>query len=419
MTIKDSAINALRIMKNNKSRTGLTLLGLVIGITAVIIVFSAGEGIRGLVMGQVDAFGTDTIQTEIRVPTNKTGSAGDSDSAMAMAGGMQVTTLTVEDMEAVLALVNVNSGYAAILGQEQASYGGENFQAFVLGTSPDYLAIDTATVVAEGRFFNEAEDKGASSVAVLGAGAKERLFGDEEALGKRIQVRNQRFTVIGVIEERGAVFFMNFDDYIYLPVRTLQKKVMGIDHITYMIHRLDEAERGEDTAEEIRWLLRDRHNITDPIKDDFLVTTMQEAIDMLNTITDALTFLLIGIVAISLLVGGVGIMNIMYVSVTERTMEIGLRKAVGASQGLIMRQFLVEAMIITLIGGIIGSILGTIISFGIAGLATALNFDWTFKIPLYAYAVAMIFSLGCGLAFGVSPAKAAAKLEPVEALRSE
>ncbi len=419
MKVIASINNSLRLMRANKMRTSLTLLGLVIGIMTVIIVYSAGEGIRSLILGQLDSFGTNIVQTEIKVPNNKTGNASDSESANQLASGVQITTLTIEDMEAVSRLPNVVSGYGAVLSQEQASYGSELRRAYIFGVSAPYISIDSGTTISEGRFFTDAEDNGAASVAVLGSGIKEKLFGDSDALGKTVKLRNERFTVIGVVAERGTVMFLNFDDYIYIPVQTLQKKLMGSQHISYMIHQLEDIDSAENTAEDIRYTLRQRHSISDPAKDDFRVSTMQEAMDTLNTITDALTFLLLAIVAISLIVGGVGIMNIMYVAVTERTMEIGLRKALGATEADIMRQFLVEAILITLLGGIVGSLLGSLIAYFISVIASALGFSWDFSIPLQAFIVSIVFSAACGIVFGVTPARTAAKLDPIEALRTE
>lgn len=406
-------------MRANKMRTALTLLGLVIGIMTVIIVFAAGEGVRSLVLGQVESFGTDIVQTEVKVPSNKTGAAGDNESSSAMAAGVQVTTLTIDDMEAVEKLPNIGEGYGAVLSQEQASYGNEVRRASILGASAAYIDIDAGSKIAEGRFYSDEEDDSAANVIVIGQGIREKLFGESDALGKVVKIRNERFTVIGVMAERGAVMFFNFDDYIYIPVQTLQKKLMGINHLLYMVHKLDDVNAGDASAEDIRFLLRDRHEITDPIKDDFRVTTMAESLATLNTITSALTFLLLAIVAISLVVGGVGIMNIMYVSVTERTMEIGLRKAVGATRGDILRQFLIEAILITLLGGIVGSALGSAIAYGMYVIASALGLSWDFSIPLTAYIVAFSFSLVFGIVFGVTPARAAAKLDPIEALRAE
>ena len=224
-------------MRANKMRTSLTLLGLVIGIMTVIIVFSAGEGVKGLLFSQLESFGTDTINTEIKVPNSQTGAASDSKSSTAIVGGVQITTLTLEDMQAVNRLPNIQTSYGAVLSQEAVSYGSELRKAFVYGLSSTYLDIDTSTL-SEGRFFSEAEDRSLAPVVVLGWGIKDKLFGDSDAIGKTIRFRGNSFTVIGVMAERGSVMFMNFDDFLYMPIRTLQKKVMGIDHISYFISKM-------------------------------------------------------------------------------------------------------------------------------------------------------------------------------------
>lgn len=418
MTIVSSIKNSLRLMRANKMRTGLTLLGLIIGITTVIIVYSAGEGVRGLIMGQIESFGTDIINTEVKVPNNKTGSAGNSQSSTAIASGVQVTSMTLNDLEAIDRLPNIVSSYAGVLSQEQASYGNELRNAFVYGINANYLDIDK-TEIAQGRFFTDAEDRSLSPVIILGSGMKIKLFGDSDAIGQSVRIRQERFTVIGVAKEKGSVMFMNFDDYIYMPARTLQKKLMGIDYVSFIVSKVQDTSRFDVTAEDIKDLLRRRHSIIDPARDDFNVQTMAEAMATLNTITDALTFLLLAIVAISLVVGGVGIMNVMYVAVTERTMEIGLRKAVGATSKNILQQFLIESILLTIIGGIIGCILGSIMSYLISLAANAFGLTWSFSIPIRSFVVALSFSAFFGIVFGVTPARSAAKLDPIEALRTE
>lgn len=406
-------------MKNNKTRTALTILGMVIGISAVIIVFSAGEGIRGLVVGQVESFGTDILETEIKVPSTKKGAAGDQQSGAAIAQGVQITTLKISDMEKINKILNVITSYAGTHAQDQVSYQNELKRAMLYAISSTYIDIGTSEV-GQGRFFTEEEDKSLAQVAVLGTKVKNKLFGDEDPLGKYITIHRSKYRVIGVMKERGSAAFMDFDDYIYVPIRTAQKRILGIDHVFFMVHKLKDLSIADETADEIRSILRERHNISDPDKDDFRVVTMAEMMDVLNTITGALTLLLLAIVAISLVVGGVGIMNIMYVAVTERTSEIGLRKAVGAKYIDIMKQFLFEAVIITLLGGLIGIVVGICISALIAWSASNfLGLDWKLIIPAKAFITAIVFSLLFGLVFGVYPAKKAAKLNPIDALRSE
>ncbi|HPT30095.1 MAG TPA: ABC transporter permease [bacterium] len=409
---------AFKSMRANKGRTSLTILGIVIGIASIIIVYSAGEGIKGLLVSQVEAFGTNIIQSEIKVPTTKKGSSGDTQSATAMASGVQVTSMKLKDLEDIKKLSNITSGYGAVLSQEKISYGNESRKAFLFGVSPDYINIDSSEVEF-GRFFSDEEDKSLSQVVVLGSKMKEKLFGDADALGQYVSLRHSKFLVIGVMKSRGGGLGMDFDDYVYMPLRTLQKKIMGIDYVMYMIHEVKDMTLAADTAEEIRLILRDNHKITDPIKDDFRVSTMEDMMAILNTVTDAITILLLAIVIISLIVGGVGILNIMYVIVSERTMEIGLRKAVGANYRNIMTQFLAESVLITLLGGVVGVLVGIVFSFLISVGANYANLDWLFVIPFKSLVVAFFFSLVFGIFFGVYPARKAARLDPIEALRKE
>jgi putative ABC transport system permease protein len=409
---------AWQAMSANKVRTGLTVLGMVIGIMAVIIVFSAGEGIKSLIVGQIESFGTDIIETEVKVPSSKKGMAADQQSMSSLAQGLQITTLTLEDMKAVMKLPNVRNGYGGIMSQEQVSYGNQLRKAFVLGVNASFIDIDKSEID-YGRFFTESENRSLAKVAVLGSKMKEKLFGDSDPIGRFIKLRQKKFRVVGVMKERGAVMVMDFDDYIYVPVRTLQKRIMGIDHITYMVHQLYDIDQAEATAEEVRAILRQRHNITDETKDDFQVTTMTEMMSTLDTITSALTLLLLAIVIISLVVGGVGIMNIMYVIITERTAEIGLRKAMGARQVDILKQFLLEAILVSLIGAVIGVSFGVLASFLVAWGASSAGLDWRFAVPVKSFVVAILFSLVAGVLFGVWPARKAARLDPIEALRAE
>jgi putative ABC transport system permease protein len=326
--------------------------------------------------------------------------------------------MTLDDMDAINHLPNITTSYAGVLSQEQASYGNELRNAFVYGINATYLDVDK-TEIAQGRFFTEAEDRSLAPVIILGSGMKTKLFGDSDAIGQSVRIRQERFTVIGVAKSKGAVMFVNFDDYIYMPIRTLQKKLMGINYVSFIVSKVEDTSMFASTAEDIRDLLRHRHSITDPARDDFNVQTMAEAMATLDTITNALTFLLLAIVAISLVVGGVGIMNVMYVAVTERTMEIGLRKAVGATSKNILQQFLIESILLTILGGIIGCALGSIMAYLISLAANAFGLTWSFSIPLRAFIVALSFSAFFGIVFGVTPARAAAKLDPIEALRTE
>lgn len=405
-------------MAANKMRTFLTVLGVMIGIASIIIVYSAGEGIRSLLVSQLEAFGTDIIETEIKVPTAKKGSSGDTESAMAMASGVQITTLSDEDFKDINKVPNIINGYGAVITQEKVAVGNESQKANIYGVSASYLDIDRSKI-ANGFFYTQDDDASLSQVAVLGSKMKISLFGDSDPLGQYISIRKLKFRIIGVMEPRGATFGMDLDDYIYVPVHTLQKKIMGTDYYMYMIHQFQDPKLAADTAEEIKRVIRDNHDITDPAKDDFRVSTMEEMMSMLDTVTGALTWLLLAIVVISLVVGGIGILNIMYVIVSERTLEIGLRKAVGANYSDIMTQFLVEAIMITLLGALIGVIIGVAISKLIAIGATFAGLAWEFRVPFTAFVVSISFALLFGVFFGVYPAKKAARMNPIDALRKE
>lgn len=436
MSILSTIKIVLRSMMANKTRTALTVLGIVVGIASVIIVFSAGEGINGLVLGQIESFGgSDMIETEIKVPSTKKGSAAEQQSAAALVQGVQVTTLTLDDMEDIMKLPNIKNAYAGITGQEQVSYGNELRRSMVMGVTASFLDIDRGEVKV-GRFFTDAEDKSLSKVVVLGHKMAEKLFGDSDPINKSIKVRGSKYRVIGVMEERGAIMTFDFDDMVFLPIRTLQKRVMGINHILFMMHQVYDKDLAKETAESMRLVLRENHDIeskvveagekrnigediTDTSKDDFRVVTMAESMEIISVVTDVITLLLLAIVAISLVVGGVGILNIMYVVVTERTPEIGLRKAVGAKYNDIMIQFLIESVVITIIGGIIGIIAGVGISYLISIGANSQGLDWKFSVPVKSFVVALGFSTFFGILFGVYPARKAARLDPINALRQE
>jgi len=418
----------LKALGAHKVRTGLAVLGVMIGITSIIIVFSAGAGLDNLISGQIESYGAESIQTEIKVPSSKTGSASEQHSGVALMSGVQVTTLTLDDMEAVKKLSNIKSGYGLLMVQEPIVYADEMHRAIVMGVSSEFIDIDRGEID-YGRFFAETEDKSLSQVAVLGSKMKEKLFGENEALGKSIKIRNVRFRIIGVMKEQGAVMGIDFDEFVYAPVRSIQKRIMGINYIHNMLHQVHDLSLADNTADEIRTLLRERHGIvppeearlswTDTGKDDFRVVTMEEMMDILGTVTSALTLLLLAIVAISLVVGGVGIMNVMYVIVNERTSEVGLRKAVGANNSDIMWQFLSESVLITVFGGVIGMILGVLISYLMALGASAMGLDWEFSVPVKAFVIALSFSVVFGVLFGLYPARKASKKDPIEALRHE
>ncbi len=417
------AFNAFRA---HKVRTALAVLGVTIGISSIIIVFSAGEGVKGLLAESVESFGADVVQAEIKVPSSKTGMAGETQSAMSLLKGAQVTTMTLDDLDDILEIPNVVDGYGLFMTQEPVTYRGEITNSLVWASSASFINIDQAGIT-EGRYFSDAEDRSLAQVVVLGFDVKDELFGDDDPLDKTIKIRDTRFRVIGVMEERGSIMSFNFDDMIYLPVRTLQKRIMGIDYLVNILVKVHDMEQVDKTMEEMRVIMRENHDIDPPEevresmfdtgKDDFRVVSMVEALNVFNQMYVAITLLLLVIVAISLVVGGVGVMNVMYVIVNERTPEIGLRKAVGAKYGDIMAQFLVESVLITLMGGVVGVIIGVLISWSISFGAAQSGFTWNFDIPIVAFITAFLFSIVFGVIFGLYPARKAALMDPIEALQ--
>lgn len=400
----------------HKLRAVLTILGITVGIVVVIVVLSAGSAIEGFITGQVTLFGTDWIEVETKVP-----SAGKTsfENVGGIVQGITITTLKIDDAEEIKKHPNISDVYAGGVSQEVVNYQDKNKLTMIFTVTSSFIDIDPSEI-AQGRFYSESEDKGLAKVAVLGKDIKTTLFGEADAIGKNVKIKKQNFKVIGVLEERGSAGLFSMDDIIYIPLRTAQKRLSGIDYISFIFGQINDQSLAQQTADDITLLMRDLHNIDDPNRDDFAVTTALEALDILSGVTGVIRILLFAIAMISLLVGGVGIMNVMYVSVVERTFEIGLRKALGAKYSDILNQFLTEAVMITSVGGVVGIILGLSLSFLISYVATnLLGFDWVFSFTLFDLVLATGMSIGVGLISGIYPARQAAAMDPIVALRKE
>lgn len=406
---------ALQTFHKSKLRASLTVFGILVGIAMVVIVFAAGAGIRGMIMSQISSFGNNWIDIEIKIP--ETGKMSQ-ENAQGIGQGVNITTLTIKDADRIKQLPNVEDAYSGVATQTVISLQEVHKRPVVFGVSASYARI-TANEMTEGRFFTEEEDQSAASVIVLGSEIKNQLFGNQEAVGNFVKVDGQPYRVVGVFASIGTAGFIDMDSLVYLPIRTVQTSLMGIRHVSWIIAQVKNPAIAESTAEEIRSIVRERHEITDPNKDDFSVTTMQESQEIVGTILNALTWLLVALAAISLAVGGVGIMNVMYVSVVERTFEIGLRKAMGATEKHILYQFLIEAVTMTLIGGLFGIVIGVSVSLIVAFAAQRIGYTWPFEISLFSILLSVGFSTAIGVFFGLYPAKRAAALNPIVALQQE
>ena len=405
---------AFRNLRANMLRTALTVLGIVIGITSVIIVMAGGAGLKNYVLGQIEVFGTDYVQVEVKVPGV---SETSSENIAGRGTGLAITTLKEKDAEALARIPNIKLWSAGNIDQELVSYSNVNKRVILFGVNPSYTEIDRQIQLEDGAFFSEGDESGAAQVAVIGAGVKKSFFGEGDAVGKNIKIKSQSYRVIGVVRERGAAGFFNFDDAIYIPLKTLNKKLMGIDYVQFITFKVKDTSRIEETAVDIRDVMREEHDITDPDKEDFVVMSAAEGKAMIDKVFGTINYLLLALTSISLIVGGVGIMNVMYVAVTERTREIGLRKAVGASSSGILRQFLFEAVIVTLLGGAVGIILGIAATYLLNSFLVRLGFFLQFSVPVSTILVAVSFSAVTGIIFGIYPAWKASKLSPIEALR--
>ncbi len=406
---------ALQALQANKVRSLLTTLGIIIGIVTVIIVFALGHATTAVIESEVEAFGSNLIEGEISIPGISHTSPAN---AVAFVEGMTITTLTEDDVEAIKDIPGVSDGYAGLFGMEKVISIYEDEEYMIQATSSSFIDIDQAEVEF-GRYFTEQEDQGLSRVVVLGHSVAEELFPGVDPISQSVRIKGMNFKVIGVMEELGVVFMQNMDEQVYIPLNAMQKFIMGVDHILYFLVQVEDELMIDSLKVQIEDLLDYRHNITDIERRDFFVTTMQEALEMMGVITGALQILLIILAAISLIVGGVGVMNIMFVAVSERTREIGLRKAVGATYQDIMMQFLWETIIITVLGALIGVIIGIVFVFLAVLGASYSGMEIHFFIPIQGVAVAVGAAILEGFIFGLYPARKAASLNPIDALRHE
>ena len=402
MLILDLFKMALRSLIANTMRTFLTTLGMIIGVASVISMISIGEGARQQTLSTIEKFGTNIITIK---PGRKKNRHVSSDT---------VKTLKLSDAEAIEKSIPLITGVAAqVYRSAQLKYGNKNTNTTVRGTGEKYLKLSNFTIE-RGRYFNKEEVRSVRKVAVIGSTVVKNLFGDVSAIGKEIKVDGNNYLVIGSTEQKGALSWFDPDDQIFIPVTTAQKRLFGIHHIQSIDVQARQMEDLEVIKRDIDSLLRIRHGIHTDEDSDFHVQNSSQWLNSWGDAAKTFTYLLGGIAAISLLVGGIGIMNIMLVSITERTKEIGIRIAIGAKKSEIMEQFLIESVLISFIGGGLGILLGMIISRTVSKIG-----GWDTIVSTQSIMLAFGFSVGVGIFFGFYPARKAANLNPIDALRYE
>ncbi len=403
-------IYSVRTLSAAKSRTLLTMLGIIIGVMSVVAVASVGQSAQDLVLGEVQAVGAN------RISIFPGGSQENTPPPIVM--GIVSTTLTERDYRAIRDLPHVVVGSPIVTSVASLTYKEKSFMVQVWGVGEEFPALQDARI-ASGRFFSRSDVESYGHLAVLGSKAATDLFGDEDPVNKTIRLKDAAFQVVGVLQERGSSIGQGQDSQIFIPVTTAQKLILGITYINAASVKVDASNHVTQAIDDIKYTLRRRHHITDPAKDDFSVRSADTAIGILDSITTVINVFLLVVTAISLVVGGINIMNIMYVAVRERTREVGLRKALGARSRRIFLQFLAESSMISLSGGLIGLALGAAIAYGITLVAVQYGLDWSFSLSVPAIAAALSVSTVIGLVFGVAPAMAAARLDAIRALRYE
>jgi putative ABC transport system permease protein len=400
-------------LMSRKGRSFLTILGIVIGVAGVIIIIALGAGAQSLVLGQVTKLGTNLIGV-LPGKSNETGPP-------AQVFGVQITTLTKEDADAMAdksRAPHITAVAPFVRGTATIVWGSQSVDTQFAATTANRPQVIN-TELDSGRFFDEREETGGANVMVLGWDVKDELFGDTNPIGQVVKIKNVPFQVIGVTKQQGTVAFQNMDDLVYIPLVIGQTQLLGIHYIQGINAKVDSADYVKSSIADVTQILKERHHIQSDNDIDFSVRDLADAVKLLTGITNALRLFLVAMAAISLVVGGIGIMNIMLVTVAERTREIGLRKAVGATRAAIRNQFLLESGTVTLLGGLFGIIIGVVVSYLVALGARYAGYDWAFVVSPLAIVMAVGVSILTGVVFGFYPAFKAARLNPIEALRYE
>ena len=396
---------ALRALARHKLRSILTMLGIIIGVGSVITMVGVGQGASRQVQSQIASLGSNTLMVF----------AGSGRGPGFHGGAGSVRTLVYDDLEAIQRECSAVKAVAAgVFGSAQVVYGNQNWQTRVAGTDPAYFTIKDWPM-SLGSAFTKEDIELNNNVIVMGAEVRRNLFGEENPVGKSVRIKNLPFRVVGVAGQKGqSGMGFSQDDQVFMPYTTTQKKVTGTTWLNYILVQASSREATTLGQKQIEDLLRDRHRIRPEQEDDFGVRNQADVAELAEQSGQVMTLLLGSIASVSLLVGGIGIMNIMLVSVTERTREIGVRMAIGATENDVEAQFLTEAVVLSLFGGLMGIVFGLAASRVLAQL-----FDWPASISAISIVVAVVFSAAMGIFFGLYPARKAARLDPIEALRYE
>lgn len=396
-----------------KLRFFLTVLGIIIGVAAVIMVMGIGASAQDLVLSQVKKVGSDLVAI---LP-----GASEEDGPPASAMGVITTTFTNSDLEKIRERQNAPhlvavSGYVS--GNATLETKRESREVSFQGVSPEMVAVESIDVAA-GRFFLADEEQDLSRVIVLGHNRAMELFPNSDAVGETVRLKDIPFQVVGVLEERGSTAFSSPDDLVYVPLVTAQKLLLGINYLNFARAKVDDENNIERSRADVTALLRREHDLEEDEESDFSVRSTAAALGVLTSITNVLKYFLIAIASLSLLVGGVGIMNSMLISVSQRIREIGLRKAVGARPHHIVTQFIIESVFITLVGGVIGIVFGVLLTYIASLVIVRLGYEWQFLLPLQSVFLGLGVSFLIGIIFGTYPALKASKVSAMEALRYE
>ena len=412
-------INPVKISYKNlmaaKFRSFLTILGTIIGVASVIIIMAIGQSAQELILDQVKGIGSNLIAI---MP-----GASDEESPPAALMGISSTTLKYEDLLALNKKRNIPevedaAGY--VMSTVSVSQEETDLNAPLTGTTASYISVEDSEV-ARGRFFTEGEERGLAREAVLGSNLAKDLFGSADPLNKKIKINKHNFTVIGVFKDRGSTAFgiSSQDDGVFIPLRTAQKLILGIDHLGFIRLKVKSADLIDSAIANAKITLRNQHDIDDPVNDDFTIRDQASAVEAVGDITNVLRYFLLAIGSVALVVGGVGIMNIMLITVSQRIREVGLRKALGAKNADVMAQFLVESATVSFLGGAVGIILGILISLLASVIVQLLGYNWPFLISIWSVIIAVTVSILIGIIFGLYPAYKASRVSPMEALRYE